>query len=99
VLIVVYFAGPKVGAISYNAAHLYIGTVACVVVGFNFPSQLLISNGLVWFAHIGFDRALGYGITYSEGFNFTHLGRIGRLPSMTDNVSFDRDSPGSGRAR
>jgi len=28
-------------------------------------------------AHIGFDRALGYGLKYSKGFGYTHLGRIG----------------------
>jgi hypothetical protein len=29
-------------------------------------------------AHIGIDRALGYGLKYAEGFGFTHLGRIGK---------------------
>jgi hypothetical protein len=33
---------------------------------------------LVWFAHIGLDRALGYGLEYDTGFHDTHLGRIGR---------------------
>ncbi len=34
--------------------------------------------GLIWIAHIGLDRALGYGLKYSTGFGDTHLGRIGR---------------------
>lgn len=29
---------------------------------------------LIWFAHIGFDRALGYGLKYPLGFRVTHLG-------------------------
>ena len=33
---------------------------------------------LIWAAHIGFDRLLGYGLKYGAGFGFTHLGRIGR---------------------
>lgn len=33
---------------------------------------------LIWVAHIGFDRALGYGLKYASGFGDTHLGRIGR---------------------
>ena len=33
---------------------------------------------MIWLAHIGFDRALGYGLKYSAGFGFTHLGRIGK---------------------
>lgn len=29
-------------------------------------------------AHVGFDRALGYGLKLPTGFKDTHLGRIGR---------------------
>ena len=32
---------------------------------------------LVWFAHIGMDRAMGYGLKYETDFRDTHLGRIG----------------------
>jgi hypothetical protein len=38
----------------------------------------VLAAALIWLAHIGFDRALGYGLKYSAGFSFTHLGRIGR---------------------
>jgi Domain of unknown function (DUF4260) len=87
-----YLAGSKVGAIIYNAAHSYIGAVACLVAGFTLPSPVLLSAGIIWCAHIGFDRALGYGLKYSEGFGFTHLGRIGLLPSVTPNPAFKRDA-------
>jgi hypothetical protein len=33
---------------------------------------------LIWLAHIGFDRALAYGLKYPVAFGDTHLGRIGR---------------------
>jgi hypothetical protein len=36
------------------------------------------AGGLIWIAHIGFDRALGYGLKYPTGFGDTHLGRSGR---------------------
>ena len=36
---------------------------------------------MIWLAHIGFDRALGYGLKYATGFGFTHPGRIGK-PSI-----------------
>ena len=39
---------------------------------------LLLSLSLIWVAHIGADRALGYGLKYSSAFQDTHLGRIGR---------------------
>ncbi len=74
-----YFAGTKVGAISYNTAHSYLGAVVSLVIGFTVSSPALQCVGLIWCAHIGFDRALGYGLKYPEGFGFTHLGRIGRF--------------------
>jgi hypothetical protein len=37
-----------------------------------------LSLATIWIAHIGFDRALGYGLKYGSGFTHTHLGRIGR---------------------
>lgn len=73
-----YLAGPRVGAAAYNAAHATIGPAALVVVGLALASPLAVSVALIWAAHVGFDRALGYGLKYAAGFGFTHLGRIGR---------------------
>ena len=41
-------------------------------------APLMLSIAMIWLAHIGFDRALGYGLKYAGGFGFTHLGRIGK---------------------
>jgi hypothetical protein len=73
-----YLGGPKIGAWAYNAMHSTIVPMALLTVGFGFAPPLLLSLALIWLAHIGFDRALGYGLKYSAGFGFTHLGRIGR---------------------
>lgn len=73
-----YLAGPRVGAITYNVAHSYTGAVASVSAAILFPTVVPLAIGLVWCAHIGFDRALGYGVKYSHGFGFTHLGLIGK---------------------
>jgi hypothetical protein len=73
-----YLAGPRPGAIVYNAAHSYMAPVALMVTGFGLSSPLVLSIALIWLAHIGIDRALGYGLKYPVGFGFTHLGRIGR---------------------
>lgn len=73
-----YLAGARIGAITYNVAHSYIGAVACMIASQLFAAPLLLTAGIIWCAHIGFDRALGYGLKYSTGFKFTHLGRIGR---------------------
>jgi hypothetical protein len=73
-----YLAGPRVGALAYNAAHITLGPIALAVAGFLYPAVLLIALALIWLAHIGIDRALGYGLKYQAGFRVTHLGRIGR---------------------
>jgi len=73
-----YLAGPRMGATTYNTAHSYIGAVTSLVLGLAFSSHVLLVAGILWSAHIGFDRALGYGLKYWDGFGFTHLGRIGR---------------------
>ena len=73
-----YLADAKFGALVYNAAHSYMAPVALLTLGFGLASPLTLSIALIWLAHIGIDRALGYGLKYAAGFGFTHLGRIGR---------------------
>ena len=72
-----YIAGPRVGAYAYNVSHSYVGPLICLAAGMYASTPSLISIGIIWIAHIGFDRLLGYGLKYSSGFSFTHLGRIG----------------------
>jgi hypothetical protein len=73
-----YLAGPRAGAMVYNVAHSYMAPMALMVAGFGFAAPLVLSIAMIWLAHIGFDRALGYGLKYAAGFGFTHLGRIGK---------------------
>lgn len=70
-----YLAGPRAGAAVYNCAHSLIGPLALAGIGLAAGSALPIA--LIWTAHIGFDRALGYGLKYADGFSHTHLGRAG----------------------
>ena len=78
-----YLAGPRAGAIIYNAAHSYMAPMTLMVTGFAVTSPLVLSIAMIWLAHIGFDRALGYGLKYATGFGFTHLGRIGPAAKAT----------------
>jgi hypothetical protein len=72
-----YLGGPRLGAMAYNALHATIGPLLLGLAGLLLPSPIAVSIALIWLAHIGFDRALGYGLKYAAGFGFTHLGRIG----------------------
>jgi Domain of unknown function (DUF4260) len=73
-----YLSGPKFGAMIYNAMHSYMAPMTMMVTGFGTASPLVLSIAIIWLAHIGIDRAFGFGLKYSAGFGFTHLGRIGK---------------------
>lgn len=73
-----YLAGRRVGAIAYNAAHSYLGPAVVLTTSTYLASPALFAAGLLWCAHIGLDRALGFGLKYAAGFGHTHLGGIGR---------------------
>jgi len=73
-----YFGGPRTGAAAYNAAHTTLAPALLGIGGLLLGQRLAVALALIWAAHIGFDRLLGYGLKYGAGFGFTHLGRIGR---------------------
>jgi hypothetical protein len=73
-----YLAGPRIGALAYNTAHSTDGAIGLGIAGLALNNSWVIAISLIWLAHIGFDRALGYGLKYATGFGDTHLGRIGR---------------------
>jgi hypothetical protein len=71
-----YAAGPVAGAAAYDAVHTYVLPVALAVVGVLAGVDGLLAVALVWIAHIGVDRALGYGLKYPSGFKDTHLQKV-----------------------
>ena len=75
-----YLRGTRVGAVVYNVFHTYLPPAALMAIGILVDDRLLVSLALIWFAHIGLDRALGYGLKYPDGFQHTHLGRIRKRP-------------------
>ncbi len=72
-----YLINPKVGAISYNLAHFQVLAIGLAAFGLISSLPTVIFIGLIWLAHIEFDRTFGYGLKNSS-FNDTHLGRIGK---------------------
>lgn len=71
-----YLVGPWVGAAVYNAFHSYPLPATLGMVGLLAGAPLAVSVALVWFAHIGMDRLVGYGLKYPSGFRDTHMGRM-----------------------
>ena len=71
-----YLAGPQVGAAIYNTFHTYAMPAVVGALGMIFANPLMVAVALIWFAHIGMDRTLGYGLKYPSSFKHTHLERV-----------------------
>ena len=71
-----YAAGPRVGAAGYNLLHSLVLPLALGTYGVVGDSDAATAVALVWLAHIGVDRALGYGLKYPTGFKDTHVSRL-----------------------
>ena len=71
-----YVAGSRVGALSYDLVHAYVGPLALGVFGVLADADLALQLALIWAAHIGADRVLGYGLKYPSAFKDTHLQRV-----------------------
>lgn len=72
-----YLAGPRMGAVVYNSVHNWATPIVLFAIGWWGNAPFLLPVAFAFGAHIGFDRALGYGLKLPSGFKDTHLGRIG----------------------
>jgi hypothetical protein len=70
-----FAAGPRVGAATYDAIHTYLLPAVLAVGGVVTDTDAAVQIGLIWLAHIGIDRAIGYGLKYPTGAKETHLQR------------------------
>lgn len=71
------YAGETAGAKIYNLAHTYAVPALLGAIGWFGGVFWLTEVALIWVAHIGLDRALGYGLKYPGVAHHTHLGLIG----------------------
>jgi len=71
-----YAFGNSVGAFAYNTVHTYAVPILLWMVLSLAHEPSLCWICLIWIAHIGFDRVLGYGLKYASGFKDTHLNRV-----------------------
>jgi hypothetical protein len=71
-----YLGGPRTGALTYDLVHTYLGPIALGTVGVLGGWELATQLALIWLAHIGLDRMLGYGLKYPTAFKDTHMQRV-----------------------
>jgi hypothetical protein len=73
-----YLKDTRVGASIYNIGHWLLWPALLLALGIPSGRVTLLGIGSIWLAHIGIDRALGYGLKLEDAFTHTHLGWIGR---------------------
>lgn len=73
-----YVRGPRLGALTYNLVHNWALGLAVLGLGVWSGVVAVTMAGAILVAHVGMDRALGYGLKLATSFQDTHLGRIGK---------------------
>ena len=71
-----YIINTKIGAFTYNLFHHKGVAIVIAAAGFFLSNPAAVFIGLLLFAHSAFDRMMGYGLKYEDGFKHTHLGRL-----------------------
>ena len=71
-----YLVNKRVGALAYNSVHTEALPLALGAVGLIADADVAVQVALIWLAHIGLDRMLGYGLKYPSDFGDTHLQRV-----------------------
>jgi succinate-acetate transporter protein len=82
-----YLMNRRVGAAVYNLAHTYSAPALLALAGLMLSTSALYLPALIWAAHIGFDRVLGYGLKYPVAFGATHLGWTGAPAAFAEQPS------------
>jgi hypothetical protein len=71
-----YLANKKLGAAAYNLAHTYTVPLVALLILWLSGRMAYSWLILIWLAHVGFDRMIGYGLKYETNFKDTHLQRV-----------------------
>jgi hypothetical protein len=71
-----YLHSKRTGALAYNLVHTESLPLLLGVGSLLLDQPLGLQLALIWAAHIGVDRALGYGLKYADAFKHTHLGEV-----------------------
>jgi hypothetical protein len=71
-----YVRSIRAGAKIYNLFHTTVFPLSLLLIGWFARNEWCLQMALIWLAHIGMDRALGFGLKYSTTFKDTHLQRL-----------------------
>lgn len=71
-----YLKNKKIGTIVYNLIHNYVLAIVLVILGNFTPHDWMVTLGIILFAHVSLDRALGFGLKYKSDFKDTHIQKL-----------------------
>ena len=73
VFMIGYTLNKHAGAHLYNFGHSYTTALLLAGIGFTLQHDAIVAASIIWVAHIGFDRCVGYDLKYTDSFKHTHL--------------------------
>jgi Domain of unknown function (DUF4260) len=73
-----YLLSQRIGTFTYNLVHNWAPGFVVLGLGLWLGSPGLQIVAAILIAHVGVDRAMGYGLKLPSSFQDTHLGRMGR---------------------
>ena len=73
-----YLISKKFATIAYNVSHHQGLFAVLLALGYWMATDWIMQVSLIFLAHSNFDRVMGYGLKYSDSFDHTHLGWIGK---------------------
>lgn len=68
-----YLFNTRAGAFIYNLGHHRGVALIIAVIGLLAGLPVLLTTGILLFAHSSFDRMIGAGLKYKDSFKHTHL--------------------------
>lgn len=71
-----YIGSARAGALTYDLVHNWAVGLAVLGAGLALASSPLTLAGAILIAHVGIDRAVGYGLKYAAGAKVTHLQKV-----------------------
>lgn len=74
--LLLYPVNPRAASIVYNLVHTTVFPIGLAAYGLLGGGDPALQIALTWFAHIGMDRAVGYGLKYGSQAKATHFTRL-----------------------
>ncbi len=71
-----YVVNNAAGSMIYNVGHSYIIPGVLLILSVILQLDLLQILSVIWVAHIGMDRSIGYGLKDPSSFKVTHLQKV-----------------------